>query len=47
MHLKVTLNGKEELLQPETTWKNIPVNAKNSKLEIDKNFYVASFNITE
>ena len=47
MPVKVTLNGKEELLQPETTWKNVPVNAKNSKLEIDKNFYVASFNITE
>lgn len=47
MPLKVTLNGKEEFLQPETTWKNVPINAKNSKLEIDKNFYVASFNITE
>jgi aminopeptidase N len=47
MPVKVTLNGKEELLQPETTWKNVPVNAKNSKLEINKNFYVASFNITE
>jgi aminopeptidase N len=47
MPVKVTLNGKEELLQPETTWKNVPINAKNSKLEIDKNFYVASFNITE
>ncbi|MDI6034321.1 M1 family metallopeptidase [Flavobacterium sp. LB2P84] len=47
MPVKVTLNGKEELLQPETEWKNIPVNSENSKLEIDKNFYVASFNITE
>jgi aminopeptidase N len=47
MPVKVTLNGKEELLQPETTWKNVPANTKNLKLEIDKNFYVASFNITE
>ena len=47
MPVKVTLNGKEELLQPETEWKSIPVISKNSKLEIDKNFYVASFNITE
>nr|WP_315163616.1 M1 family metallopeptidase [uncultured Flavobacterium sp.] len=47
MPVKVTLNGKEELLQPETEWKSVPVISKNSKLEIDKNFYVASFNITE
>ncbi|MFV8335465.1 M1 family metallopeptidase [Flavobacterium sp. RSP29] len=47
MPVKVTLNGKEELLKPETEWKRIPANTKNSKLEIDKNFYVASFNITE
>ncbi|MFV8323609.1 M1 family metallopeptidase [Flavobacterium sp. LB3P21] len=47
MPVKVTLNGKEELLQPETEWKNVPSNNENSKLEIDKNFYVASFNITE
>ena len=47
MPVKVTLNGKEESLQPEIGWKNIPVDAENSKLEIDKNFYVASFNITE
>ncbi|MBG6061726.1 aminopeptidase N [Flavobacterium sp. CG_9.1] len=47
MPVKITLNGKEELLQPETEWKNVPVNTENSILEIDKNFYVASFNITE
>ncbi|MFV8372027.1 M1 family metallopeptidase [Flavobacterium sp. LB2P74] len=47
MPVKVTLNGKEELLKPETEWKRIPANTENSKLEIDKNFYVASFNITE
>ena len=47
MPVKVILNGKEELLQPVTEWQSVPVNTKNSKLEIDKNFYVASFNITE
>nr|WP_315209906.1 M1 family metallopeptidase [uncultured Flavobacterium sp.] len=47
MPVKVILNGKEELLQPETEWKNVPSNNENSKLEIDKNFYVVSFNITE
>ncbi|TDE49248.1 M1 family metallopeptidase [Flavobacterium sp. GT3P67] len=46
MPVKVTLNGKEEVLQPETEWKSVPTNTENSKLEIDKNFYVASFNIT-
>ena len=45
--VKVALNGKEELLQPETEWKRIVAKTENSKLEIDKNFYVASFNITE
>jgi aminopeptidase N len=45
--VKVTLNGKEELLQPEIEWKLDPANSQNSILEIDKNFYVASFNITE
>ena len=47
MPVKVTLNGKEELLKPETEWKRIPVKTENQKLEIDNNFYVASFNITE
>ena len=47
MPVKVTLNGKEELLQPEIEWNRIPANTQNSILEIDKNFYVAGFNITE
>ena len=47
MPVKVTLNGKEELLQPEIKWKSVPANIENSKLETDKNFYVASFDITE
>ena len=47
MPVKVTLNGKEELLQPEIKWKSFSANTKNSKLEIDKNFYVAGFDITE
>lgn len=47
MPVKVTLNGKEELLQPEIEWKLDPANTQNSILEIDKDFYVAGFNITE
>jgi len=47
MPIKVTLNGKEELLKPETEWKSTPSTTANLKLEIDKNFYVAGFDITE
>ncbi|SHM70498.1 M1 family metallopeptidase [Flavobacterium xinjiangense] len=47
MAVKVTLNGKDELLKPGTEWKGIPAKTENSKLEIDKNFYVAGFNISE
>ena len=47
MPVRVILNGKVELLKPETKWKGIPAKNENSKLEVDKNFYVAGFNITE
>ncbi|MFV8327012.1 M1 family metallopeptidase [Flavobacterium sp. ZS1P14] len=47
MPLKVTLNGDEELLKPEIEWKSTRSKTENPKLEIDKNFYVAGFNITE
>ncbi|MFE3849013.1 M1 family metallopeptidase [Flavobacterium sp. LB3P45] len=47
MPVRVILNGKVELLKPETKWKGIPAKTENSKLEVDKNFYVAGFNITE
>ncbi|MFV5696472.1 M1 family metallopeptidase [Flavobacterium sp. LB3P122] len=47
MPIKVSLNGKEELLKPETEWKSLSAKNENPKLEIDKNFYVAGFNITE
>ena len=47
MPVKVTLNGKEELLQPETAWKTIPVTNDNLKLIVDPNFYVDSLKVTE
>ena len=47
MPVKVTLNGKEELLQPEIKWKNVTANTENAIMEIDKNFYIAGFDITE
>jgi hypothetical protein len=40
MPVKVTLNGKDELLQPETEWKTIPVISDNLKVVVDPNFYL-------
>lgn len=40
MPIKVTLNGKEQWLQPKSEWINLPLKAKDLKLEVDKDFYV-------
>ena len=47
MPVKVTLDGTEKSLNPTTEWNRIEAKMETPKLEIDKNFYVASFNITE
>lgn len=47
MAVKVTLNDKEEWIKPKTEWNTMSVTLENQKFEIDKNFYVAGFNITE
>ncbi|WP_348812517.1 M1 family metallopeptidase [Flavobacterium maritimum] len=47
MSVKITLNGTEKLLNPTTEWNSLESKTETPKLEIDKNFYVASFNITE
>ncbi|MFE3867781.1 M1 family metallopeptidase [Flavobacterium sp. LS2P90] len=47
MPLKVTVNGTEKWLKPETKWDTISTKTENAKLEIDTNFYVAEFNISE
>ena len=47
MPVKVTLNGEEQVLAPKTEWKNIATKTENQKLDVNRNFYVASFNITE
>jgi aminopeptidase N len=47
MPVKVVINGTEQLLTPTTEWDTVAARIENSKLEIDTNFYVASFNITE
>jgi aminopeptidase N len=45
--VKVAIDGIEKVLNPTTEWQNITSQATASKLEIDKNYYVASFNISE
>lgn len=45
MPVKVTVNGKEKLLNPTTEWSSTAANVENNTLEVDPNFYVANFNI--
>lgn len=47
MPIKITLNGTEKWLKPETNWKRESVTSENKELKIDTNFYVANINITE
>ena len=46
MPVKVSLNGKEQLLKPETNWNIIPYENSNPVLEMNKDFYATSFNIS-
>jgi aminopeptidase N len=47
MPIKVKINGEDKWLKPGTNWNKERVINENPILEIDKNFYVAGFNITE
>jgi len=38
--VKVTLNGKEQWLKPQTKWTSLRQKVKNLKVEVDNNFYV-------
>jgi aminopeptidase N len=40
MPLKVMINGKEQWLKPQVEWSDLPKIDKNTKLEVDNNFYV-------
>jgi aminopeptidase N len=46
MPVKVTLNGTEQLLKPETNWNIIPYENANPVLEMNKDFYATGFNIS-
>ncbi|RVT72774.1 M1 family peptidase [Flavobacterium sufflavum] len=45
--IKVSINGVEKWIQPQTTWKNEVNTEENPKLIIDANFYVSGINITK
>ena len=47
MPIKIQINGQQQWLKPSTEWQKNPVEEKELNLSIDKNFYVASFDITE
>jgi aminopeptidase N len=47
MPVKVTLNGTEQLLKPESKWNHIPYQNSNPILEMSMDFYATSFNITK
>jgi aminopeptidase N len=47
MRIKVQLNSQEQWLAPTTEWKSIAIDQDELKLNVDKNFYVGSFDITE
>ena len=46
MPVKVSLNGTEQLLKPETHWNIIPYENANPVLEMNKDFYATGFNIS-
>lgn len=47
MPIKVTINGVEKWINPQTNWKSEANYEENSKLIIDENFYAAGINITQ
>ncbi|MES2239132.1 MAG: M1 family metallopeptidase [Bacteroidota bacterium] len=47
MPLKISINGVEKWINPQTDWKSEPNIEENSKLLIDSNFYVSVTNITQ
>jgi len=47
MPVKVKLNGADVVLKPTQDWKTEKITADKPTLEVNKDFYVASFNISE
>jgi aminopeptidase N len=47
MKLRVTINGQLYWLQPDKKWQNLELENPIAEIEIDRDFYVASFRLTE
>jgi len=47
MKLKVYINGKSHWLEPSQRWERLELDNTISKVEVDKDFYVATFQLTE
>jgi aminopeptidase N len=47
MPLKITVGGEQKWIKPQTTWEQQVFTGGSLELVIDKNFYVAEFDITE
>jgi aminopeptidase N len=47
MPLKITVGGEQKWIKPQTTWEQQVFTGGSLELVIDKNFYVAGFDITE
>lgn len=45
MPIKISINGVEKWIKPQTTWKSESNYEENSKLIVDENFYAAGINI--
>lgn len=47
MSVKVYINGVEKWIKPTIEWTSIAEINNNPKIDVDKNFYVSGFNITD
>ena len=47
MPIKIVINDQEKWINPKTTWQNEDTKSAINKIAVDKNFYVATFNIVK
>lgn len=46
MSLEITVDGKQSKIKPATYWKFLPTSRKTNDVKIDRDYYVASLNVT-
>jgi hypothetical protein len=44
MPLKIRIAGAERIINPLTRWNTIKLESSNPSIEVDPNYYVATFN---